>query len=970
MAHNLQLGKCLVFCLLMFSMVNAQTIPAASTTTSTTEKTQEKFHLRNAYEVARWMYRSGLQNSKVTESQYKELLGSLIWYSNSQDDTGDKYTMLTEKIECYEKINSFAGKLLQRLEKLKNFFAFTSDQVEPYLTSVPPAFREIVRKKKKDYETKKNALTLVKLNKVEQEARYTRDIANFEQERVRSAELYNTQINAKLKLRDPIDSIESKKAEVEKLSREIDSLTNLKKLADEAKIDEIRIKNQQLQNLARRVTEKELELETEEISIKNYLLDNKALNSFVLNISGVSSDDTYQNINLVDAYSAFTANSLPEMQQVMAEAGAAASRLMIRLPSEAEMINALAIYLANRIKQESVMWFFEKITQNANRYKLLNLFFPTTMKLLQGNEVYEIPNLGAQWQYALSKDFMQMPKNVLTSEWLQQRWPAYTTYGSYIVGVCDFAELITKRYSYADAIKTLYLSRLQTPAANNPTDGLAFNDYITLFYAINSELFAVGDSNKMRMLTYEDFRGMNRQEIEMMLELLDLKYNGVFSKFLKGIRWQKDKPVEVLDIEKIRRLFGNIQSAISQVEKIGTEYLEEQKKLQQNGQKDWFYNTYNIWGAINQVFEVMSTLDKSIVQENNIAAAKKVFDYGGQVFEIYNLVTKKNFAGAVINTINLVDHLFYGENIQQHFSVPLSNLKNDDLFSGTELKYAIINELEKEKNKFIFSTDNPTVISFKKNSPMAAVVFENERHSLQLIRKLSGFLNDAALAQNDKQLAKVVESYAMPVGSYKRKRNNWWSLDLNAFAGPYIGYEWTRRQKRDYTAFLPERSGGVWGISVPIGLSLSKTIGKKWSKRKTTTHELPDDYVRNPDKLKLKSNDLYYRSNSTITLTASIVDLGAIVSYRLGNTNDTTINQSLKWSQFISPGLHLAYALKGSPFVISAGIQYTPQLRKYEEAGKVNEKQFNATRVYLGIMFDLPLFNFWERKHIVYIKKK
>lgn len=107
-----------------------------------------------------------------------------------------------------------------------------------------------------------------------------------------------------------------------------------------------------------------------------------------------------------------------------------------------------------------------------------------------------------------------------------------------------------------------------------------------------------------------------------------------------------------------------------------------------------------------------------------------------------------------------------------------------------------------------------------------------------------------------------------------------------------------------------------------------------------------------------------------MTLTASIVDLGAIVSYRLGNSNDTALNQTLKWSQFLSPGLHLAVGVPGSPFVISSGIQYTPQLRKYEEAGKVNDKQFNTTRIYLGLMFDLPLFNFWERKHIVYRKAK
>src|SRR5690606_28482224 len=62
-------------------------------------------------------------------------------------------------------------------------------------------------------------------------------------------------------------------------------------------------------------------------------------------------------------------------------------------------------------------------------------------------------------------------------------------------------------------------------------------------------------------------------------------------------------------------------------------------------------------------------------------------------------------------------------------------------------------------------------LHFAKRSPMAALVFANERESIQFIRKFSGFLNDVALATSDKQLARVVESYAMPPTSYKRKRS-------------------------------------------------------------------------------------------------------------------------------------------------------------------------------------------------------
>ena len=61
-----------------------------------------------------------------------------------------------------------------------------------------------------------------------------------------------------------------------------------------------------------------------------------------------------------------------------------------------------------------------------------------------------------------------------------------------------------------------------------------------------------------------------------------------------------------------------------------------------------------MWGAVNQVFSVLNSLDSQIVRPAVSEQAMKAFGYGTQVFEIYNLVTKKNFAGAVMNTLSLI----------------------------------------------------------------------------------------------------------------------------------------------------------------------------------------------------------------------------------------------------------------------------------------------------------------------------
>lgn len=912
--------------------------------------------LRNVYETAKALYAADTYAKKLPDSVKQQLLGSLIWYADLQDANGDLYGQLIDKLKPYSFLDQVRDKLSDSLIKFGRFFELDSTLIQNYTSILPASLKASVTGMKRTY--------MVKL----------RDYLNQKQE-------YRSFTN---ELRSINNGLVTKKQQVtiyfDTLMRRIidTALYSVlrKKAADSLQqLDEsIHVTNLQYDSSRKSFLAQEAGFnQWKSIGLQYLMNQQDSLIGFLLKISGIPETAGRDELSFEDALNIFNQKTLPDIQKVISEAESA-YKMALNLPSEAEMINALAIYLANRIKQESVMWFFEKITQNANRYELLNLFFPTTMKLLQGNEVYEIPNLGAQWQYALSKDFMQMPKNVLNSEWLSKRWPEVSTYAVYITGVCDFAELIVKRYSYRDAIKSLYLL---LPKMSLPIDSVplkpVFQDYITLLYAINTELFVVDTAGRLRLLAYEDFRNMNRKEIEIMIGLLDLKYQSVFSKFFKGIR-QSVSDQQLLDVERMRRLLGNLRTAIGQVEKIGTEYLEEQKRLQQNGQKDWFYSTYNIWGAVSQVFHVLNDLDTQLVRPNVSAQAKKAFGYGEQVFEIYNLVTKKNFAGAVMNALSLIDTLFYETRPGHQLTVALKDIRDDYLYASSFLKDSVLRRTDYYARILLFSYDSTNrSISFEKKSPVAALLFDNDRQAIQLIRKLSGFLNDAALAQNDKQLAKVVESYAMPVGSYKRKRNNWWSVDLNAFAGVYAGYEWAKRQINDTSRLSGRRGGAVWGFSVPIGISVSKTFGRKWKagKKEFDVHNgmFPDDYVRNPDKVKIKKQNLYNRTGWTLTVTASIVDLGAPVSYRLFNSKDTTIGQSFKWSQLISPGLHIAVALPGSPFTVSTGIQYTPQLRKYQEAGKPNEQQFNTTRAYLGLMFDLPLFNFWERKHIVYRKK-
>ena len=97
-------------------------------------------------------------------------------------------------------------------------------------------------------------------------------------------------------------------------------------------------------------------------------------------------------------------------------------------------------------------------------------------------------------------------------------------------------------------------------------------------------------------------------------------------------------------------------------------------------------------------------------------------------------------------------------------------------------------------------------------------------------------------------------------------------------------------------------------------------------------------------------------SKSTFSVFVSVVDIGAVVSYRFTNT-DSTLPQQFKWEQFVSPGLHLQYSIHGTPVVFSTGVVYTPLVRKLQE-----NAQYNAIRAYFGILFDIPVFTISSRE--------
>ncbi len=770
------------------------------------------------------------------------------------------------------------------------------------------------------------------------------------------------------------------------------------------------------------------------------MLENKSLNEFCIKHLGKYIAAAGVDRQVSSQVQVIQKNVMAQEAVAQATSQTVSLPLSFRMPSQTEMIDALAIYLAKRVKQETVLWFFETIRKSAGRESLIRECFPETVKLLESGAIYETPNLGAAWRYALSKDFITFPDHALQSTWLRERIPPgkHNILADLGTGV-TIARLIAQQYNFDDIIRHLYMDQPLT----RPTE---ISQAITLLYAVRQELnvFKEGAMPEFR-LSYENLVNMPDSSFVIMLELINLRYRNCIDGILGGNVFARS----TLDYEAMRNWLGRIQITMQQVEKARAEFNEAVKLFENNPPKNFDFTHYSAWNFLRELI-------KNVVPDSTLSnisrKARLSFEYLADAQEIYALLEKKNYSGAISATFEVLDSIVAREEIApelmstlRFISDPtefalatdkqLGALKLEQRWAATykqsldviapivshQLRTMLYGEktpsptadttlyfcnarmtIQRDgKVNFVFNERRDTLVladtllfeigaaqfeslaafnekitgaALKHNVWMDSIwrralrtdlsdlvgqrtgLYQKDYYNArQTVTRLASFLSDVALAGDSKQLAQVVESYAMPPGSYKRKRHVWHSLDLSAFVGGYLGYEFPLRT---FNSELPksDANGLVYGLSAPVGITWSIT-GKT---------KVPPKEMRKAGHFKTKENALYKPSGNTLSLTFSLIDPAAVVSYRLTNTQHVA-PQEFKWDQIISPGLHVGHSIRGTPLVVNLGAAFTPQLRRITnvlpETGTV-DRQLNTIRLYAGIFFDLPLLNLWEKKDV------
>jgi hypothetical protein len=209
-----------------------------------------------------------------------------------------------------------------------------------------------------------------------------------------------------------------------------------------------------------------------------------------------------------------------------------------------------------------------------------------------------------------------------------------------------------------------------------------------------------------------------------------------------------------------------------------------------------------------------------------------------------------------------------------------------------------------------------------------------------MLLRYGAFIAAMAEANSSEEVTQALESYALPSGSSRIKRESSFNISLNAYPGLFIGHEMVR----GVDEYKPFKKFNSYGVTAPIGVSIS------WG----------HSYLPWP------FNELVPRSTAgwSSTWYISLVDLGAVAAYRF--RDDTTAQvPTVQLKNLFSPGVIWSLGIPRSPISVNLGMQVGPNLRKIDNNNVTLASEDNGNKTYLrfsvAICVDIPVFNFYTK---------
>jgi len=186
--------------------------------------------------------------------------------------------------------------------------------------------------------------------------------------------------------------------------------------------------------------------------------------------------------------------------------------------------------------------------------------------------------------------------------------------------------------------------------------------------------------------------------------------------------------------------------------------------------------------------------------------------------------------------------------------------------------------------------------------------------------KYGTFMAQVAQAENSDDVKTAIESVALPTGSASIKKHSSVNISLNAYVGPFYGSQKLASEKEAKSTF---------GVYSPVGFTLSTGL---------RTGAAP----------------------ASLSLFFSVIDIGALTSFRFSDTSSLAGDVQVKLSQIVAPGIHAVLGFPRWPISLGVGHQWMPLLSKVEQDQAVLYDS-KGTRWQVFLAVDIPMLNLFTR---------
>jgi hypothetical protein len=699
--------------------------------------------------------------------------------------------------------------------------------------------------------------------------------------------------------------------------------------------------------------------------IKKDLVDTKLIESLQeeyekyiqlsLDMSAASVEDSNGNIN----------SSTTESEGLIQKLSGASWQTMV--------IDATATIIAEQFKEGITTQYINKFREKLGEVYEVRKLVPVTYEELNRVDPFQYDDLGTTLKAAFQKDLKNMPNNfrklIKDSEepiiYAKLKDESSFLYLDFSIELIDqivmgvhpseiLNHLATKYYDHEkgqtnnieEIYKITYLISILEQNLRNPQKEIEkqwSNVWINLDQL--SELRYSKEQEYFLALIYH-------QDQKFFKDLFDVKGEKINKKpeeFLKNLK----------DYLRFLNLIEEKLAALKVIEPLGdinvrdySIYLETFFSLVVEG-ADLFYCNNN--------------------DQDNVCKTIKDFDlYSSSAIRMYKSILEKNYQGLLSEITSMLS--IFSSKIITDASIEKAIKENDnlsnDLIKIIEEQNFKIASLKEQVNSLILKGvkgDKKALINhlkiymsnYKDLSPEGYIqisqAFDNiiDRVLLSMNRgklfnilgtfsKYTTFMVDITAANSSSEVKEIIKKEIVSPNNYVTKRFSKVSLSISAHPGLFLGYEQLdlTQSEIDDPDITEEEWAPNFGFTAPVGLELA------FGNRSKDLSEM------GPISLKKNQNDYVAKTmkGSSWSFFISLLDLGAIVNYRLTENDETELPQEVTFKQVFSPGGYLNFGFRNSPIAIGAGFQYTPELRKI---GSDLEK--NAFRYSIRFSWDIPL---------------